>query len=251
MIYLLSSDIGQYDRFLLDNWAFAGTIVSIILAVIAILYTFDQSSTTVASTKKLEESANRVEEATKELENSNIDTIITDLEKRMTVMLQEMQQGINDNISTNLEPFTSLLNVQNNVISIDKGIEILNKDEWKEYIKNTIAGGINIEGITLGYSWFLYKNDLKYTLKKTIEWVEKSLNDSDSTQAEIMSNLIRGQMRVYQSFNIFSYESNDSTNSGKFTYFNQNVFDEIKKLMEGGDEDFKKLNMELKDFFKI
>lgn len=54
------------------HWGFAGTIVSIILAIIAIVYTFFDNFTSKSSHQKLEESADRIKDITKKLDSNNL-----------------------------------------------------------------------------------------------------------------------------------------------------------------------------------
>ncbi|MEH7021020.1 hypothetical protein [Priestia megaterium] len=55
------------DKDMVSHIGFGGTIVSILLAVIAIIYSFYQSSTYESTTYKLDTSAQKIEEATKQL----------------------------------------------------------------------------------------------------------------------------------------------------------------------------------------
>ncbi|PFN08262.1 hypothetical protein [Bacillus cereus] len=54
------------------HWGFAGTIVSIILAIIAIVYTFFDNFTSKSSHQKLEESADKIKDITKKLDSNSL-----------------------------------------------------------------------------------------------------------------------------------------------------------------------------------
>ncbi|PFY27957.1 hypothetical protein [Bacillus toyonensis] len=54
------------------HWGFAGTIVSIILAIIAIVYTFFDNFTSKSSHQKLEESADKIKDITQKLDSNNL-----------------------------------------------------------------------------------------------------------------------------------------------------------------------------------
>lgn len=228
IVSLLSSDIGQTKRLVLDNWAFAGTVVSIILAVIAILYTFDQSSTTVASTKKLEESANRVEDATKELENNNVSMVIADLEEKLEKIIKEMQHGINENISSNIKSF---FNTKNDRLSVDKNIQILSEEEWDKYLNSVLIEDVEAEGMALIYSYFLFEKKLVYSDEVTKKWV-KTFSDSEF-QTERFLGIFNGQIRLYASLNVFDFKIiSEDPERAKFIYFNEVVYEKVKSIIE-------------------
>ncbi|MEK4425152.1 hypothetical protein [Solibacillus sp. FSL K6-1523] len=250
LISFLSSDIGQFERLVLDNWAFAGTVVSIILAVIAILYTFDQSSTTVASTKKLEESAKRVEIATKGLENNNVDTLITDLENRLTDLLKEMHQGIDENINTKFAPLKDLEYFRNSQPFLDKNLQILSDEGWRRYLNNNIVIGLNLEGLTLLYSYFLYENDLDYSIEKTEGWILEITREENRVKEYL--GLINGQMRLFSSFNVFDYKQIDEqARVSEFISYNEVVFEEIKSIVANNMDQIGYIIRDLKDIFDI
>ncbi|MED1299959.1 hypothetical protein [Bacillus thuringiensis] len=56
----------------ITHWGFAGTIVSIILAIIAIVYTFFDNFTSKSSHQKLEESADKIKDITKKLDSNSL-----------------------------------------------------------------------------------------------------------------------------------------------------------------------------------
>ncbi|OXS70219.1 hypothetical protein B1B04_18830 [Lysinibacillus sp. KCTC 33748] len=250
MIYLLSSDIGQYDRFLLDNWAFAGTIVSIILAVIAILYTFDQSSTTVASTKKLEDSADRVEAATKELEGNNIRIVVDDLEDRLNKILREVKQGIQDDINENItNPLRDLVNL-GKATSFDKNFNILSDEDWKKYIYNNIVKeDISTEGVTILYVYYLYVNDKIYSHEKTKKMLESI--GYEKSLILLGCGVLQGQVRLLASLNVLEYAKFDEdTQVGKFTKLNEMLKNEIEMIVNKKEEKVIRLMEKFDDLFK-
>ena len=251
MASILSSDIGK-DSIMVDKWEFAGTVVSIILAVIAILYTFDQSSTTVASAKKLEESANRVEESTKGLEDKKLNEMIKNLEKRLSKLLKDMKGGIEE---TNKK--IDSLGLKKSDYSLDKETAILDKEEWEKYLDNVIVKKYEPVGLTLLYSYFLYENKLKYIDRDTKNWLWNFIvkNDVDKEAAFNMAwGTIVGQMRLFASLNVFTYDVSgiiDDTEDGDFTYYNDDVYQIIKNIVENkGNDNIKSILEGLETAFK-
>ncbi|KOS60585.1 hypothetical protein FJQ98_12060 [Lysinibacillus agricola] len=250
------------DKNVISHWGFAGTIVSIILAVLAIIYTYYQSATTVDSTKRLEKSAKKVEKvstrvevATKELENNNLNEIISDLEKRLSSLLLEMSHGIQEKLTANFEPLKVFMNLNKTVYSLDSGIDILNKEEWEKYLNNVIMDDLEPAGITLLYSYFLYENKLKYTDKDTKKWLIFTLRSEgvSDDELEMFWGTIRGQMRLFSSLNVFTYyrsEKNDDED-GVLTYYNENVKNIIKNIIEKNGEHYKWVIEDLKLKFNV
>jgi len=68
-----------HDTTLLNYVSFAGTVTSIILAVVAIIYSYYQSSTFENTTSKLENSADVINDVTEELRAFNIETLTNDV----------------------------------------------------------------------------------------------------------------------------------------------------------------------------
>ncbi|MFJ3386684.1 MULTISPECIES: hypothetical protein [unclassified Lysinibacillus] len=201
-----------------------------------------------ASTKKLEESANRVEEATKELDNNEISTVITELEERLYSILQDMQKGLHENITTNFEPLKSFMNLQKGSTNQDKTLQVLTAEEWQRYIHNVVIKELVTEGMTLVYACFLYENDLDFLPEKTRDWF-KAVVKKD-IEAEAYSNIIHAQMRLLASLNVLTIR-NEGDGGVKFTYINQTVLNEIKPILEEPKGDVKNMVTSLKRAFKI
>lgn len=240
---LLSSDIGQYNDLLLDNWAFAGTIVSIILAVIAILYTFDQSSTTVASTKKLEESANRVEEATKELEGTNINDTINELEQRLSLLIGEIQHSITENVSTNIEGLKTLFGESGSRNTLDKSVQILDEIGLKRYLE-TKLNIMTSEGFVLLFAYKLQKNNKKYSTELIRKFFRKLYPHDLDNEIEYFVGLFHGQLKMYKALNLLDYEFVD--NQADISIISDTVLNEIEIFIS--DPSFEKDEEEYEEY---
>jgi uncharacterized membrane protein YciS (DUF1049 family) len=77
IVFLITHKYGS-DNEIVSHVGFAGTLISIILAVIAIIYTFYQSSMYQSSTMKLDQSAEKIKELTNKIE-LNINTLSEDV----------------------------------------------------------------------------------------------------------------------------------------------------------------------------
>lgn len=237
MVTLLSSNIGQAERLILDNWAFAGTIVSIILAVIAILYTFDQSSTTVASTKKLEDAANRVEEATKGLEDNNVNTMITDLEDRISVLVNEVQQGIDVKLSGHYKEISDFLErINQKNVHFDNSIFKMTKEQWEHYVEVYMGDNMPPHVLVLVHMFYKKKFSLNYSLKEITQWVVET-EAIDNTESHLYEFLFFGALSTYKSLGVFDYE--ESKGSLIVNYFSEELFAVLEQYSKKNNWDEK------------
>ncbi|GEM_PF-2095867 len=229
MIFVLGSDIGQTETLILNNWSFAGTIVSIILAVIAIMYTFDQSSLTVSSSKKLQKSAKRVEEATLKLENNNIDEIIANLENKITKIITEVQSGIDSKLSIHHNDIKILLENGNKFEPpfVDTFLN-LSQTQWETHIKTHIHELISTEGVLLIHLYYKKKLSLKYNLNKVVEWYLE-FSDRNKDDRTRYYDVFYGILRTYRSFGIIDFKEMDTKLT--ITYFDDNLYKALGKLI--------------------
>ncbi|MBU8690940.1 hypothetical protein KM918_27020 [Priestia megaterium] len=89
------------NKDMVSHIGFGGTIVSILLAVIAIIYSFYQSSTYESTTYKLDTSAQKIEEATKQLSDvSEIKTVLESFKGEVKEINESIidLKGISNNI---------------------------------------------------------------------------------------------------------------------------------------------------------
>lgn len=84
IVFVFSGRLADNTLFV-DYVGFSGTIVSILLAVIAIIYSFYQSSTYENATHKLDTSANKIEEAATKLSSvSDVERVLKEFKKEVT-----------------------------------------------------------------------------------------------------------------------------------------------------------------------
>ncbi|RPK08297.1 hypothetical protein [Priestia endophytica] len=94
------------NKDMVSHIGFGGTIVSILLAVIAIIYSFYQSSTYESTTHKLDSSAQKIEEATKQLSNvsemRNLLENFKDEVREISFNIKELEE-INNSIGSGVD----------------------------------------------------------------------------------------------------------------------------------------------------
>ncbi|WP_098743542.1 hypothetical protein [Paenibacillus sp. EZ-K15] len=115
IITLLTIRLGDNGS-VVDYFGFAGTLISIVLAVVALIYAFFQSITYGNANSKLEESAKKIEEVTDDLKKvSNIENLTKDLTSSVEEVKSNIHQaiaGINEMSATfqnNIIEFQSLV----------------------------------------------------------------------------------------------------------------------------------------------
>lgn len=228
MIYLLSSDIGQYDRFLLDNWAFAGTIVSIILAVIAILYTFDQGSTTIHSTRKLEESAVKIAEVSDTLKDNDIKSLVEELENKITGLIDGVQTGLGNRLDNHFEMINTLTFQRTGKSSpIESSDEYLTKEQWDSYVKKYIVENLNLATLSLLFFYMMHKTGIQLEISEIAKWIKE--NTDLKLNLDTTAHSILGSSLVFNTLNVIEIES-DVNDKLEITYFSgvlMNCIDDV------------------------
>lgn len=89
---------------LISHWSFGGTIVSIILAIIAIVYTFYDNFTSKSSVQQLDNSSQKIKEITEKLDSShlvNSSNKIGDISVQLESIMENMGNKLK-NINTEL-----------------------------------------------------------------------------------------------------------------------------------------------------
>ncbi|WP_284037448.1 hypothetical protein [Neobacillus sp. 114] len=197
-IWLLTSN---YDV-TLSKWSFAGTIISIILAVLAIIYSFDQSSTTLYSTRKLEDSAKQIENVTKILQETSINDLFINLEKKIESLNGSLDESMNIKLKEHQKGIESIINSlfkKNNA----SDFEVFSKDEWKKYLQDYFSIG-TVSGLVLLYIYQTYKNQVKLDFELLGVYIA---NKSDNKQEReeyplIFKNVFHGAYTVFSSLNV-------------------------------------------------
>lgn len=212
MIWLLTSN---YDV-TLSKWSFAGTIISIILAVIAIIYSFDQSSTTLYSTRKLEESSQKIETVTQLLEKTSINKLFSNLEARIESLNQSFDENIKTNLIVHQKNMENIL--KNNITNVKIGndIQILSKEQWKEFLIGSLTDSVNKTSMTtvcLIYCYLVFIKGKELNFNRLGIHVNSKINHTDSTFAstfeKTLEGVFDGSFMAFTSLNVFQSSSTD------------------------------------------
>ncbi|MEK5173217.1 hypothetical protein NST63_08490 [Heyndrickxia sp. FSL W8-0496] len=181
VIWLLSSDYGKNNQPLLDNWAFASTVVSIILAVLAIVYSYYQGFTTMFSTKKLEESAEKIVEVSAKLEDNSINVLFENLEKK----IESINHTLDEKVDSRFSGFEELIsrkigNDNSNDIEV-----VLSKEQWMDKIKIASSKTTPFFTLILLYLYLSYKNDKAIVVKD----ITNAITEKITIDANLLEDL--------------------------------------------------------------
>lgn len=212
LVWLLSSDYGKNNPIVLDNWNFAGTIVSIILAILAIVYTFAQNSTTLFTSNKLSESAVKIENVTKKIEEISVDDLFLKLESRVNEMVDVIDSSLKEEMDKQNQMIKEFMESTNIVSPFEDSFNIMTEEEWEKYIRNFINTGDVISEI-LYHVYLKYKKNLKYNFTEYATWVVEqspSITGEHKMQYHYFTlGMLTGARSVYESINVFKLESSD------------------------------------------
>lgn len=237
----------------IDHWGFAGTIISIILAVLAIIYTYYQSATTVDSTKRLERSTKkvhkattRVEEATKELESNNVKQIVLELEEKIKFIILEMKNELNKEINSNFSSLSDLIFNNTEDTSNDNKLELKGVD-WKGYFDKNIIQKLSMEGLVFIYIYYIYRYNKHFSMDDTKKFM-KNMGYLEE-ELEAGSYIILGEMRTFRSLNIINYVA-EGKDSIKITKLDDSVKKELDDIFTSNYQNFSHVKQNLDKTFE-
>lgn len=242
LIWLLSSDFGIKNPIVLDNWNFTSTIVSIILAVLAIVYTFAQSSTTFYSTNKLEESAKKIEEVSTKLEETSVDTMFEKIDNHMKALedkIGNVTQSVDDSMAKHFhENFSTIIDslpsssFETEKSNLDENA-FFTKDQWTTYLTR-LNGSIRE---ALVYVYFLEKYQVSDKFADYVSWVVKGnyntihKNRKSEEQSVFLLIQLFQVILVFNSLKVFSIKNAESEISIK--NINSEFREAIESLIDG------------------
>ncbi|MED4782700.1 hypothetical protein [Brevibacillus choshinensis] len=145
VIAVLTIRLGDNQN-VINYFGFAGTLVSIILAIVALIYAFYQSSTYESTSSKLDSSAKKIEEATQHLEKVNeLNEVTATLKETYNLISSRVQQvqEVIYTIDKGVEEFA--ITIQNNLDTIVQTVEtkINNVNENVHLTKIDIISKLN------------------------------------------------------------------------------------------------------------
>jgi hypothetical protein len=202
LLWLLSSDFGDGDQALLDNWAFASTIVSIILAVLAIVYSYYQGFTAVDTTRKMEESAKKIVKVSDQLENKSLDKFFKDIENK----IESLNHTLDERLDAKFTGFKELLN---NDSQEYKG-EIRNfysKEEWKSLLHFHKDSNMLFIDFIILLCYEAYKQRVKLEFIELSHWIYKD-KEPEPGVTEVQAGILSGFAMAFQYLGILIVEGN-------------------------------------------
>ncbi|PFJ00314.1 hypothetical protein [Priestia megaterium] len=158
------------NKSMVSHIGFGGTIVSILLAVIAIIYSFYQSSTYESTTYKLDTSAQKIEEATTQLSDvSEIKVVLESFKDEVKeinesiIDLKEISNTIGNGVDSMKESFEDTRKtIYESVTPNSQGYAVVEEREFSiEFFKKTLEGGGNLPLFTLMLCNQAFENDIK------------------------------------------------------------------------------------------
>ncbi|WP_338779558.1 hypothetical protein [Metabacillus sp. FJAT-52054] len=208
---------------------FAGTIVSILLAVIAIIYSFYQSSTYENSTKKLDITANKIENITNELsEVAKIGGNIADL-KGIVEKIDNTVTNIDSNFyeEMNKKPHSSSYNsVQILPSNDDNDLETaFNYD--RKYFEKVTSNLTVLAAVVVVWIQKSYKLNVNFNIKDcTRFFVEDIMLEQDKNRLLGFENAINGLLIAYEHLYFFDLKKLNEEEF-KVNSFDKNLSDVI------------------------
>lgn len=173
IVFILTRDLGKNQN-VINYFGFGGTLVSIILGLVAIFYSIYQGSSSVVSTEKLVKSAKNVEKVTKELKDLDISIIHKKLEE-----LKNSHRSIENKLDSTSVEFKKL----SKNLHKENGINESINDVKFKYTQEEFFSILNSSGVILIGTIILYLCYSKqklcscYSLSKFLE-IRKSEDEN-------------------------------------------------------------------------
>jgi hypothetical protein len=193
-----------------DYVGFAGTIVSILLAVIAIIYSFYQSSTYANANSKLDSSADKIRDATEKLSNvSEIKSMMTEF-KSEVVSLKESMEDVKSKVGKVDSGLSAIKQ------SFDDGIMSSNKVQGEftegftqEFFDNFVNSSSKITLAILFEAKSTYKKGVElhidYLADKFIKYVHKNDNPNEF-EGGLYESICVGMLVTFNQLNFIDIE---------------------------------------------
>lgn len=197
LIWILTSNM----EIPLAKWSFASTISSIVLAVIAIIYSYEQNSASLTSIRLLEESAKKIGDASSKIEEISIDQLFSILEAKIEVLNRSMDESIKNNLDSQYKNFESLFhNNKKKSGKLTSHYDFFSEEDWRKYIQENIIEYSSIGGIVLTLCYFAYKGSFAFSIGEFTNFLlQKAESEFDIKEAHC---LIAGASEVYESFGV-------------------------------------------------
>lgn len=241
----------------IDYLGFGGTIASILLAVVALIYSFFQTAASGNTTALLEDSAMRIENVTKSLEKVNEITNITEkleeslgalnlISSNMNNVTELFQEGIShiENSRASQEVAITKMDVfLNNFKMSDQ--EVIVEDNIDKLGILNLTGVSGREFVTLVSLFLAYDNDKKLNLNKLFDFCVEAnyyvgledLDDFNSLDEESKIDLRTRNIGYFEcvyyrySFNNIIY-AEGAFSDINVTEFDSNLKEELMRVLK-------------------
>ncbi|NUJ05047.1 hypothetical protein [Bacillus paranthracis] len=192
---------------LISHWSFGGTIVSIILAIIAIVYTFYDNFTSKSSVQQLENSAGKIKDITEKLDSShlvNSSNKIEEISVQLEIIMKSMDNKMKD-ISTELSTIRGM-NVQNFSDFTTKleqiGLNLTNKNDNENKADSPDENSTELKKLLSSYTKNILWNQtallcISLINEKRIPFQETDINKLSDTIGKITSEKDQSQKKLH------------------------------------------------------
>ncbi|PHA78091.1 hypothetical protein [Bacillus toyonensis] len=194
-----------------DYVGFAGTIVSILLAVIAIIYSFYQSSTYESAISKLDNSANKIQEVTTKLSNvSEIESMMKEFKEEVIFFKESIEEVKNSVGRVDVEISSMKQSFESGFQSISNTGEntkiVYQKDYLEKFVGNSSKISLFLLLLIRNHSKANKPFELKEWTKKYYKFIEGKDFPTEAVLNRYMSAGI-GVMAIYNQMEFFILKS--------------------------------------------
>lgn len=237
-----------------DYIGFAGTITSILLAVVALMYSFYQNNAYESTTQQLESSSKKIKKAVKELDQvSELKEIVTEIRNESSSIAMSIK-GLHETVGT----------VESVIHTVNSNLEDTRQDLFKNFnfksensnvnngftdIKQLIAN-LNMTAFTVLYTCYVAHdrniqiNTMKFTQLYMDEFWPGSKEDN---MFDRLTVLVMGILFMFSEFGIFDFEYGSRLTINQFnSEIGDEVMNRVNEILESTDgkpkEYIKKIN---------
>lgn len=246
---------------MVSHVGFAGTIVSILLAVIAIIYSFYQSSTYESATYKLDTSAQKIEVATNQLSNvSEVEEIMGEFKSDVIIIkrsIDDMKGMVHEGFSSFKDDFERMAweDRKSNPNRNDDDVRVdLTEKYFQSVLQNTLSNNLFIILVVVRLSPLNISVVLKDWINIYVKTKSLALKNSEGALTFYV-NVSTGALMAFSDVGFFNADFSNVSDELSFNISNvhPNLVKATNTLIEkicyeDKDEDFIKMLDELENF---
>ncbi|MBA9029456.1 hypothetical protein [Peribacillus huizhouensis] len=247
-----------------DYIGFAATLTSLLLSVVAIIYSFYQNSTYTSTSEKLESSANKIKKITRELAAvSEVRSILEEMKlesqnfNHSLISLQQVVSTIENGVSEvkgNLSNANLAMFQQFDKESSKQSSSEINFINFEAFLNSLNSYSV----MTFYLHLQIHNRKLKLNSREFLEWYIRNFTfpevTIDDSAVQFYRAMIQGTLLVYeQQLNLFSVNM-DTTNDAMITKFNPEfekaLNAKVKELLASKDDKAIKYRNIINDFIE-